>query len=314
MVLALFVGLTVLSPAPAKPPPLAGRWDLTVTGPRGTYPSWFEISPAGDTLAGRFQGGFGHATALASITVQGRRFRFVWPNEDDRKAPATVIEGRVGDAGRITGSMTPASGPRQLFRGVRAPALQRPAPSTWGAAVDLLAEGLAGWRVRDGKPSGWKMHDGVLANEGPSADLVSRRRFGDFRLHLEVNLPANGNSGIYLRGRHEVQVLDGYPDSPGSRRMGGVYGQITPTSFPAKPAGEWQTFDIILIGRRVTVVLNGTTIIDDIEIPGITGGALDSDEGTPGPVMLQGDHTAIQYRNIRIEPAVAANTTTGRKR
>ena len=312
MMLTLLAGLLIPAVLPAQPPAVVGRWDLTVVGPRGPYPSWFEISRAGDTLAGRFQGQFGHATPIASIVVDGRHFRFVWPNQDNPKAPATVIEGRVIGVDRIAGAMVPVSGPREGFRGVRAPALARPAPLTWGPAVDLLAAGLAGWRVRDGKPSGWKMVDGVLTNEGPSADLISTRRFGDFRLHLEVNLPVNGNSGIYLRGRYEVQVLDGYPDSPGSRRMGGVYGQVTPTSFPTRPAGEWQTFDITMVGRRVTVVLNGVTTIDNVEIPGITGGALDSEEGAPGPVMLQGDHTAIQYRNIRIESAKARPHRPGR--
>ena len=130
-----------------------------------------------------------------------------------------------------------------------------------------------------------------------------RQKFVDFKLHLDVNVPPKGNSGIYLRGRHEVQVQDDFGNDPHSRRMGGIYGQVTPTSLPAKPAGQWQTFDITLIGRRVTVVLNGVVIIDHQEIPGITGGALDSDEAAPGPLMLQGDHGGIRYRNITIQPA-----------
>ncbi len=300
MVLALFAGLMAVTPTP---PILVGRWDLTVVGSHGRYPAWFEIVQAGDSLAGRFQGQFGHATPVASVSTPTGRFRFVWPNEDDPKAPATVVEGQVAGGSTITGALVPVSGAREPFRGVRAPALNRPGVPSWGRGIDLLQGGLTGWRVRDGKASGWKMVAGVLTNDGPSADLISRGLFDDFRLHVEVNIPPNGNSGIYLRGRYEVQVLDGYPQSPGSRRIGGVYGQVTPTSHPAKPAGEWQTFDITLVGRRVTVVLNSVTIIDGVEIPGITGGALESNEGAPGPVMLQGDHTAIQFRNIRIEPA-----------
>jgi hypothetical protein len=113
-------------------------------------------------------------------------------------------------------------------------------------------------------------------------------------------VPEGGNSGIYLRGRYEVQVLDDAGNQPHDRGMGGVYGQVSPTTQPALAAGEWQTFDITLVGRRVTVVLNSITIIDDAEIPGITGGALDSNEGQPGPLMLQGDHGGIRYRNIRV--------------
>jgi hypothetical protein len=169
-----------------------------------------------------------------------------------------------------------------------------------------LAHGLEGWQIRrPEEKNGWTFSQGVLTNVPPSADLVSRERFTDFRLHVEVNLPAKGNSGIYLRGRHEVQVEDDFGNEPRSRRMGGIYGQVTPTSLPAKRPGEWQAFDITLVGRRVTVVLNGTSIIDRAEIPGITGGALDSDEAAPGPIMLQGDHSGVQYRNIRIEPAAA---------
>jgi hypothetical protein len=134
-------------------------------------------------------------------------------------------------------------------------------------------------------------------------DLVSKRTFTDFKLHIEVNVPPQGNSGIYLRGRHEVQVQDDYGKAPCDRCMGGIYGQVRPTANAAKPAGEWQSYDITFVGRHVTVVLNGVTIIDNREIPGITGGALDSNEGEPGPIMLQGDHTGVKYRNIRITPA-----------
>jgi hypothetical protein len=98
-------------------------------------------------------------------------------------------------------------------------------------------------------------------------------------------------------------VVDSWGKPPGSREMGGIYGQVTPSRNAAKPAGEWQSYDITLVGRRVKVVLNGVTIINWAEIPGITGGALDSDEGAPGPIMLQGDHTAVQYRNIAVREA-----------
>jgi hypothetical protein len=110
------------------------------------------------------------------------------------------------------------------------------------------------------------------------------------------------NSGVYLRGRYEVQIQDDFGKEPESHRIGGIYGFITPSSNPAKKAGEWQTFDITLIGRKVTLVFNGVTVIDNAEIPGITGGALDSNEGEPGPIMLQGDHEKIYYRNIVIIP------------
>ena len=135
------------------------------------------------------------------------------------------------------------------------------------------------------------------------ANLISNQLFDDFKLHIEFRLPERGNSGVYLRGRYEIQVLDDPRTQPASDLIGGVYGFIAPSEIVTKGAGEWNAFDITLIGRMVTVVINGQTVISNQEIPGITGGALDSDEAAPGPVYLQGDHTAIEYRNILISLA-----------
>jgi hypothetical protein len=89
---------------------------------------------------------------------------------------------------------------------------------------------------------------------------------------------------------------------PWDDQLGGVYGLLSPNEMVAKDAGEWQTYDITLVGRRVTVVANGVTIIADQVIPGITGGAIDSREGEPGPILIQGDHGPVDYRNIIITP------------
>ncbi len=122
-------------------------------------------------------------------------------------------------------------------------------------------------------------------------------------MHIEFRFPPESNSGVYLRGRYEVQVMDSKGMEPQSGLFGGVYGFIAPSEMAAKAPGEWQYFDITLIGRMVTVVANGTQVICNREIPGITGGALDSNEEEPGPIYLQGDHGAIDYRNIIITPA-----------
>ena len=144
------------------------------------------------------------------------------------------------------------------------------------------------------------MEGEVLSATPPCVDLATDATFGDFRLHAELRFPPGSNSGVYLRGRYEVQIQDDAGKALDSLRMGGIYGFIAPSVDAARAAGEWQTLDVELVGRRVTVVLNGTTIVDDEEIPGITGGALDSDEGAPGPIMLQGDHGAIEFRNLTI--------------
>jgi 3-keto-disaccharide hydrolase len=153
------------------------------------------------------------------------------------------------------------------------------------------------------RESQWRLTDGVLANIKAGANLVTRQRFNDFRLHLEFRCPKDSNSGVYLRGRYEVQIEDSAGLEPASGVLGAVYGFLPPNEDAARKPGEWQTFDITLVGRLVTVVLNGKTIICSQEIPGITGGALDSDEGAPGPLMLQGDHGPVEFRNIILTPA-----------
>jgi hypothetical protein len=173
----------------------------------------------------------------------------------------------------------------------------------WGAPRALFnGRDLSGWRV-DGGPNRWQVINGLLTNTASGGNLVTEGRFTDFRLHVEFRYPPKGNSGIYLRGRHEVQVEDSGDREPESTSLGGVYGFLVPNQRAGKGPGEWQTYDITLVGRRVTVVLNGRTIIADQTIPGITGGALDSDEGAPGPIYLQGDHTAVEYRKVILTPA-----------
>jgi hypothetical protein len=144
---------------------------------------------------------------------------------------------------------------------------------------------------------------GALTAKPPCVDLVSERTFGDAKLHVEFMYPAKSNSGLYLRGRYEVQIQDDAGRVLDALRMGGVYGFIRPYVDAAGRAGEWQTYDITLRGQRVTIVLNGKPIADNEVITGITGGALDSNEAGPGPLMLQGDHGPVSFRKITLTPA-----------
>jgi hypothetical protein len=137
-----------------------------------------------------------------------------------------------------------------------------------------------------------------------TANLRTIREFEDFNLRLEVNPPPGCNSGVYLRGIYEVQVLDSFGQPVDSHNMGAIYSRITPTVAAEKPPGEWQTLDITLVDRHVTVILNGTKIIDNQPLQGCTGGALWSDEFRPGPIYLQGDHGPVSYRNIVLRPVV----------
>jgi Domain of Unknown Function (DUF1080) len=189
---------------------------------------------------------------------------------------------------------------------VRAPVLRRSQVPGW-ATSDTLFNGrdLAGWTTQGPTTNNWTVRNGVLTNtRGGGANLMTTRRFTDFKLHIEFRYPPQGNSGIYLRGRHELQVEDNAErDWPLTTEIGGVYGFIAASENASTGPNTWQTYDITLVGRHLTVVLNGKTIIANQVIPGITGGAIDSDEGAPGPILLQRDHTAVEYRNIVITPA-----------
>ncbi|MBK5296314.1 MAG: DUF1080 domain-containing protein, partial [Vicinamibacteria bacterium] len=163
---------------------------------------------------------------------------------------------------------------------------------------------LAGWAPRtSAKPGCWSVVEGVLTLTPPCVDLISERTFGDAKLHVEFMYPAKANSGLYLRGRYEVQIQDDAGRGLDALRMGGVYGFIRPYTDAAGRAGDWQTYDITLRGPRATIVLNGKTIADNEVITGITGGALDSAEGAPGPLMLQGDHGKVSFKKITLTPA-----------
>ena len=176
----------------------------------------------------------------------------------------------------------------------------------WGAPVNLFnGKDLSNWVPRDlSVTPKWEVQDGLMVNSPPDIDLRTKEEFNDFKLHVEFKMDPGSNSGIYLRGRYEVQLLEDYGKGSESHGNGAVYSRIAPAKNASKPAGEWQTFDITLIGRWVTVVLNGETIIDNQHLDGITGGALDSFEWMPGPIMFQGDHGRVWFRKVVITPAL----------
>jgi hypothetical protein len=164
---------------------------------------------------------------------------------------------------------------------------------------------LTGWH--EDKPSAspvWKVENELLTTPGNGPELINNSKFEDFKLHVEFNCGPDSNSGLYLRGRYEVQIETESASEPPSHHTGGVYGFLAPTPELSRKPGEWQTFDITLLGRKVTVVQNGQTVIDNKEIPGITGGALDSHEELPGPIYLQGSEKGhVMFRSIVITPA-----------
>ncbi len=282
---------------------MPGRWDISIATPDGEKPSWLEIEQSGrDQLVGRFVGVVGSARPISVIVVNGDSLSFSIPYQWEDGNGNLSVRGRVQGNG-LSGSMTFPDGKTYAWMAVRAPRLDGRATPAWGTPIRLLhANDLGGWHP-SGTTNQWKVVNGVLSSPRSGSNLITDRKFGDFKLHVEFRYPKESNSGVYLRGRHEVQIQDDFGNPPANDRFSGVYGFISPSVIAARPAGEWQTYDITLIGRMVTVVANGKQVICNQEIPGITGGALDSHEGEPGPLFLQGDHGPVDYRNIVITPA-----------
>ncbi|MBC2838473.1 DUF1080 domain-containing protein [Robiginitalea sp. SC105] len=286
---------------PQADSPIIGRWDLTVEADGRELPSWLEVKLSGtSTLVGHYVSFAGSARPISRVHAVDSTFSFSlppqWIGTHDMH-----VQGRV-DGDRISGNLLFHTGTTHAFTGVRAPELLREEPAKWTRPRPLIASsGLEGWTTTPGSGTNqWQVADGVLSSAVSGANLMTVESFGDFKLHVEFRIPEGSNSGIYLRGRYEVQVEDGYGKEPASIYLGGIYGFLSPNEMAARKAGEWQVYDITLVGRRVTVELNGKTIIHRQIIPGITGGALDSAESEPGPIMLQGDHGPVSYRNMTI--------------
>ena len=304
-ILFLISGAAAQSAQPGFADVILGRWDMTVQGPDGPYPSWVEIRLRKETeLMGSFVGRFGSMRHLAQVEYRDGALSFRAPVQYEQNSGDMVFKARlVGD--RLEGTTEGADGKPITWTAVRAADLARSTAPKWGKPIQLFnGKDLTGWKLRgSGRGSCWSAADGSFSNNVPCVDIVTEQKFTDFKLHLEFNIVEKSNSGVYLRGRYEVQIQDDIGRAIDSLRMGGLYGFIRPSVNASGKPGEWQSYDITLIGRRVTVLLNGKTIIDNEVIPGITGGALDSEEGVAGPIMLQGDHGKIAFRNIVVTPA-----------
>ena len=310
LLISVLLSLTAAANADEIPPEYLGRWDVTLETPERKLPTWLEVTQLKGKLAVRMVGRWGHARWLPSVEYAHDRIRFVSPKEEEGRTDDMVFEGRlVGKS--LIGETRGPDGTVWKWRGERAPALTRAVAPTWGKPVSLFnGRDLHGWHLSDPKAAvTWRVENGTLVSTGQGAELVTDRQFEDFKLHIEFNAAPGANSGVYLRGRYEVQVEnnnDAHPEPP-ERGLGGVYGFLAPSTSPSRKPG-WRVYDITLAGRRVTVLLDGVTLIDDQEIPGITGGALESREGNPGPLYLQGSEQGrVAYRNILVTPAVPAH-------
>jgi len=234
-------------------------------------------------------------------------------------AGAKVVE-KDGKKLVVDGEGKPIAGAKVVKTGGRDAILDKAGQEIKGAkAVTETVDNMSGWTVEDGVLISSKPHGGN--------DLLTEEKFTDFELHVEFQ--ATDNSGVYLQGRYEIQIINSFGVKPkvvekdgkkietlDSHQCGAIYGRIAPSKNMAKPPKEWQSYDVVFRGARVadgkvvkkarvTLVWNGEKVIDDAEIEGVTGAALDDKVGEPGPVLLQGDHGRVSFRNIKIRPLKA---------
>jgi hypothetical protein len=292
---------------PAKPSTgdaYVGRWNVKITDAADTFASGgFQITKKDGALAAGVVWRWGSYLPAKSVELKDGTLVIL---REETKGKIDTFEARL-EGETLEGKVTYPDGKVHHFESKKAPLLLSKKAPVWGPPVTLFdGKTLSGWKLRDPKKkNGWAVVNGELAVVDPkdNADLVSEQSFQDMKLHIEFNVDKKSNSGVYLRGRYEIQILDN-PDAKmalDSHGCGGVYSRIAPKLDATKPAGEWQAYDITFVGRQVTVVLNGKTIVEDV-VDGITGGAINPYEGEPGPLMLQGDHGKVRFRNIVVTP------------
>jgi hypothetical protein len=297
--------------------PFVGRWALTIPGGGA---GWLGVEEKDGALSSSVLWGGGSVVPTAGTKVDGDTL-FVTREQKNKEGKVTTetITAKIeGDVLKLTTAKKNAEGKEvgkpAEFAGKRIadiPAKPDLAKVKFGDQIQLLnGKDLTGWRLLKEADNGWSVLDGVLQNRVVKAkdkhfgNLRTDAEFEDFNLKTEVRTQEGSNSGIYLRGIYEVQIMESFGKPLDSHHMGALYSRITPSVKAEKPIGEWQTLDITLVDRHLTVILNGKAIIDNQPVLGCTGGAMTSDEFKPGPLYLQGDHTNVDYRNMVLRPVV----------
>jgi hypothetical protein len=292
--------------ASAEVRPFLGRWDLTLYAPDRQYPSWLELTDKGGKLQGRMVGRWGNAHPILDVKVEKSVLAFASPKDEEDTPKDMPFQAKLV-GGKLVGTLSGPDGTAWRWIGVPVPLLNRTTVAKWGKPIRLFnGRDTTGWHFDNPSAANiWSVKDGVLNSTAHGSNIITNRKFRDFKLHVEFNCKPECNTGVYLRGRYEVQIADNAGQDPPNRQTGSVYGFITPSPLIPLHPGTWHSYDITLIGRTVTVVEDGQTIIDKKEIPGITGDALDSHEGLPGPIYLQGAeaHGGFSFRNLVITPA-----------
>lgn len=328
--LVIYSGLSTLSFAQGESvEPFLGKWALTLDY-ENSNAGWLEVRQENGYLDADLLWRGGSVTPVDYTLVTGDQLLLVNGSNVNRKVDGkpdrilhpvnwfeiSKVNGNLLEGWAYFPNANGLGAESVSFSGKKIPPVGE-APklkkSMLGEPVELFnGKDLDNWEiVEKGAVSGWKVIDGIMANDPVQKDgeahitygnIRTKDTFEDFNLQLEVNIPKGSNSGVYLRGIYEVQVMDSYGNELDSHNMGALYSRITPSEAAEKPAGEWQKMDITLFERHLTVILNGKTIIDNQPIEGVTGGALTSDQFSPGPIYLQGDHGKVSYRNIVLTP------------
>ena len=278
---------------------VTGTWNAEIEIGNRTLERVLKLKQDGDTVSGTYGGSEFPDRKLKKGAVHHGRLTYTIDIVTGGGQEFTVNYDVKVSGDRFAGTATVEDADRESsITGTR----QR----KWGEPIKLFdGHDLSKWGFQKvGAENQWKVVDGVMVNASKGWNIVSKQKFTNYKLKIDVKVPEHGNSGIYINGRYEVQVADTYGRGVSKGGMGAIYGRAVPTANPSKPANEWQTFEITFVDYYATVVLNGTTIVDNVLIEGITGGALDSHEAKPGPIMLQGDHGHIEYRNIVVTPLV----------
>jgi hypothetical protein len=317
-----FVVLTVAVAGQSNP--FLGKWNLTGTGDASNYVYWLKVEEQGGQLTGLFLNRAGNPNRLAVVKVENGELVFQGAGRGG--APSGPEYRAKLEGGRLVGfhmlqqgrgrgadPSQPPPAPRRIdWVGTRPPnwpAANANGQHTYGKPVALFdGKTLDAFDVQyKDRPLGWTVVDGIAQNEPRANNLISKEKFTDFRVQVEFKLGPASNSGVYLRGRYELQVLDETkpPSNPLLGHMA-IYGHTAPPAPAGLPVGEWQTLDAVIVANRVTVTLNGKRLHDNQVIEGITGGALDNDELKPGPLMIQGDHDGVWIRKIVVTPIATA--------
>jgi len=289
-----------------------GRWDITVNGLSSPHGWWLEVSGAGtDSLKGRFLGSpMGLLDEIPKLSISEGELRFALEARfrKDRNPEKGLYWARL-EEGKLKGTFEIEGEPSSYLEwtGVRAPALPDHDDGSWkrGDPVVLFnGRDLTGWEPAPPGHPGWVVKDGALAAPFGAPDLISTKKFFNFVVDAEYRMEPHSNSGIALRGRYEVQLTDDADRPVSNRTTGSILGRIAPTLNAERPAGEWQMLIARLVGREVTVILNGNRVINRQSIEGPTAIALDSNEAEPGPILLQGNRGTVEFRRIVVYPLI----------